>query len=155
FSDPVIAADGNVSVTVSGALPVGSGAITSAFPVPAPTRFAQTVLREALAAAGIKISARKHATPPDFTSYGPLYTAENQLAEHVSPPLGEEIKLTLKVSQNLHAGIGPYLLGALVAKNSKDPLSAGFTLERSFLQSAKLDLSQISQGDGAGGDWAD
>jgi len=155
FSDPVIAADGNASVTVSGVLPVDSGAITSAFAVPAPTRFAQTVLQEALAATGIKITAPKHVTPPDFASYGLFYTAENQLAEHLSPPLSEEIKLTLKVSQNLHAGIGPYLLGALVAKNRKDPSSAGFALERSFLESAKLDLSQISQGDGAGGDWAD
>ena len=155
FSDPVVAADGNASVTVSGALPAGSAAITSSFPVPAPTRFAQTVLQEALTAAGIKARAPKHATPPDFASYGAFYTTENQLAEHVSPPLSEDIKLTLKVSQNLHAGIGPYLLGALVAKNSKDPASAGFTLERSFLQRAHLDLSQISQGDGAGGDWAD
>jgi len=51
--------------------------------------------------------------------------------------------------------MGPYLLGTLVAKNTKDPLHAGFATERAFLQEAKLDLSGISQGDGAGGDWAD
>jgi len=73
----------------------------------------------------------------------------------VSPPLSEEIKVTLKVSQNLHAGMGPYLLGTLVAKDTKGPLDAGFKVEHDFLQSAKLDLSGAAQGDGAGGDWAD
>jgi dihydroorotase/N-acyl-D-amino-acid deacylase len=155
FADPVVTSSGAISVTISGALPVDSHAVTAAFPVPSPTHFAQTVLQEALTAAGIEINSSKRATPPDFVSYLPLYSAENELAEHVSPPLSEEIKVTLKVSQNLHAGIGPYLLGALIAKNSKDPLSAGFALERTFLQDAKLDLSGISQGDGAGGDWAD
>ena len=49
----------------------------------------------------------------------------------------------------------PYLLGALVAKDIKKPLDAGFKIEREFLQSAQLDLSGASQGDGAGGDSAD
>jgi D-alanyl-D-alanine carboxypeptidase/D-alanyl-D-alanine-endopeptidase (penicillin-binding protein 4) len=84
-----------------------------------------------------------------------LYVPENMVAEHVSAPLSEEIKVTLKVSQNLHAGMGPYLLGTLVAKDTKNPLAAGFRVEREFLQSANLDLSGASQGDGAGGDWAD
>ena len=91
----------------------------------------------------------------DFSSAARSYTPENQVAEHVSPPLSEEIKITLKVSQNLHAGMGPYLLGTLVAKDTKAPLDAGFKVEREFLQSAKLDLSGAAQGDGAGGDWAD
>ena len=73
----------------------------------------------------------------------------NQL-EHLyvdNRPLSEEIKVTLKVSQNLHAGMGPYLLGALVAKDTKNPLDAGFHVEQEFLQSAKLDLSGSGQGD--------
>ena len=77
------------------------------------------------------------------------------MAEHVSPPLSEEIKITLKVSQNLHAGMGLYFLGLFVAKNTKDPLFAGFKVERGFLTDAKLDISGASQGDGAGGDRAD
>jgi len=77
------------------------------------------------------------------------------VAEHVSPPLAEEVKITLKVSQNLHAGMGPYYLGLLAANDKKDPLRAGFKVEREFLKQARLDLSGASQGDGAGGDWAD
>jgi len=155
ISDPVVNPDGSVSVYVTGSIPLGSQPTTAAFAVPSPTAFAQTVLAEALSAAGVSIKLPKHPAPPDFTTLARLYTPENQIADHVSLPLAEEIKVTLKVSQNLHAAMGPYLLGTLVAKSGKDPLQAGFATERAFLQEAKLDPSAISQGDGAGGDWAD
>ncbi len=147
--------DGYVSVTLSGSLPVGIAPQTAAIAVPSPTKFAETVFREALSAASIQIKAGPAPGVADFSPYTRFYSRENQVAEHVSPPLSEEIKLTLKVSQNLHAGMSPYLLGTLVAKDAKNPLDAGFKLEHDFLQSAKLDLSGAAQGDGAGGDWAD
>jgi len=146
--------DGSVSVTLSGSLPVGIAPQPATIAVPSPTKFAETVFREALSAAGIQIK-NGPAAVTDFSPYTRFYTAENQVAEHVSPPLSEEIKVTLKVSQNLHAGMGPYLLGSLVGKDRKTALDAGFKVEHGFLQSAKLDLSGAAQGDGAGGDWAD
>ncbi len=142
-------------VTLSGSLPVGISPQPTTFAVPAPTKFAETTLREALIAAGIRIKASSTLNPTDFSPYTRFYSTENQVAEHVSPPLSEEIKVTLKVSQNLHAGMGPYLLGALAAKDTKNPLDTGFKIERDFLHSAKLELSGAAQGDGAGGDWAD
>jgi N-acyl-D-amino-acid deacylase len=148
-------ADGSVTVTLSGGLPAGSKPQPATITVPSPTKFAETVFREALMAAGIQLKSLSAPAPIDFSPYTRFYTAENQVAEHVSPSLSEEIKVTLKVSQNLHAGMGPYLLGALVAKDLKNPLDAGLHVEREFLQSAKLDLSGAGQGDGAGGDWAD
>src|SRR6266849_6450384 len=137
ISDPATNPDGTVTITINGTVPLGSRPTTAAAAVPSPTKFAQTVLTEAIAAAGISIKPPKHAAPPDFPALAHLYTPENQIAEHVSLPLAEEAKVTLKVSQNLHAGMGPYLLGTLVAKNSKDPLQAGFATERTFLQDAK------------------
>jgi N-acyl-D-amino-acid deacylase len=154
-SDPIMTPDGTVSVVVAGTVPLASKPVTAAFAVPSPTNFAQTVLTESLAASGVSIKSPNHAPPPDFAALAHSYIPENQLAEHVSLPLSEEIRVTLKVSQNLHAGMGPYLLGTLVAKNAKDPLHAGFTTEHDFLKQASLDLAGISQGDGAGGDWAD
>jgi PBP4 family serine-type D-alanyl-D-alanine carboxypeptidase len=154
-SDVTTNPDGTVVVVISGSLPLGIAPQTAAVVVPSPTNFAETVLREALIGAGVVIKPPKHPAAPDFSLATRFYTAENQVAEHVSLPLAEEVKVTLKVSQNLHAGMGPYLLGALVAKNTRDPLQTGFAIERDFLQEAKLDLSGISQGDGAGGDWAD
>ena len=147
--------DGTVVVTLNGTLPLGSQPLTAPYAVPSPTKFAETVLSESLAAAGVEIKEPKNTTAPDFKSLSRLYTPDNQVAEHVSLPLGEEVKVTLKVSQNLHASMGPWLLGTLIAKDSADPLHAGFKVERAFLQEAKLDLSGISQGDGEGGDWAD
>jgi dihydroorotase/N-acyl-D-amino-acid deacylase len=155
ISDPVTNPDSTVAVSINGSIPLGAQPTTAAFAVPSPTKFAQTLLTEALSAAGISIKPPKNPSAPDFSALARLYTPDNQIAEHISLPLAEEAKVTLKVSQNLHAGMGPYLLGTLIAKNSKDPLQAGFATERAFLREAKLDLSGISQGDGAGGDWAD
>ena len=154
-SDPVPAPDGSLTVTLSGSIPMGMEPQMAAFAVPSPTKFATAALGDLLKSAGIPVNAKAASPVTDFTPYQRFYTAENQLAEHVSPPLSEEIKITLKVSQNLHAGMGPYLLGLLVAKDVKDPIHAGFKTERAFLQEAKLDLSGAAQGDGAGGDWAD
>ncbi|HKW31690.1 MAG TPA: D-alanyl-D-alanine carboxypeptidase/D-alanyl-D-alanine-endopeptidase [Candidatus Acidoferrum sp.] len=148
-------ADGSVTATLTGSLPVGFKPQPATIAVPSPTKFSETVFREALAAAGVEVKSPSGPAPIDFSRFTRFYTDENQVAEHVSPPLSEEIKVTLKVSQNLHAGMGPYLLGALVAKDTKNPLDAGFHVEQEFLQSAKLDLSGSGQGDGAGGDWAD
>ncbi|HET8924914.1 MAG TPA: D-alanyl-D-alanine carboxypeptidase/D-alanyl-D-alanine-endopeptidase [Candidatus Acidoferrum sp.] len=147
--------DGSVTVALSGTLPVGFKPQPATIAVPSPTKFAETVFRESLRAAGIQVKTPSAPAPDDFSHFTCFYTAENQVAEHISPPLSEEIKVTLKVSQNLHAGMGPYLLGALVAKETKNPLDAGFKIEQKFLESAKLDLSGAAQGDGAGGDWAD
>jgi N-acyl-D-amino-acid deacylase len=152
---PVTNPDGTITVTLTGSLPLGAHPVTAPYAVPSPTKFAETVVRESLVAAGIQIKAPKNEAAPDFKSLARLYTPDNQVAEHVSLPLGEEVKVTLKVSQNLHASMGPSLLGTLVAKDSSDPVHAGFKIERAFLQEAKLDLSGISQGDGEGGDWAD
>ena len=79
------------------------------------------------------------------------YTAENVVAEHVSPPLKEDVKITLKVSQNLHASSMPYLLGSLAAHKTEDIDQAGFDIEHDFLTKAGLDLGGAVQSDGAGG----
>ena len=154
--DPTSNPDGTLTIVLNGNIPFGLKPQTAAVAVPSPTQFATAVLREALASAGIQIKPKKDEDAvKDFKRFQKFYQPEYQVAEHVSPPLSEEIKITLKVSQNLHAGMGPYLLGLLAAKDSKDPLRAGFRVEHKFLTEAKLDLSGASQGDGAGGDWAD
>jgi len=76
-----------------------------------------------MSAARIQIKSGPAPNVTDFSPYARFYGTENQVAEHVSPPLSEEIKVTLKVSQNLQAGMGPYLLGTLVAKDTKAPLT--------------------------------
>ena len=157
IDDPVTITnpDGSVTITLTGTMPVGAHPLTAPYAVPSPTNFAQTVLTESLKSAGIEIKPPKNAVPVDFKTLATSYIPENQVAEHVSLPLAEEIKVTLKVSQNLHAAMGPLLLGTLVAKAAADAEHAGFKVEHDFLQEAKLDLSGASQGDGEGGSWSD
>jgi len=155
--DPVIVSnpDGTATITLSGSLPVGARPLTLPAPVPSPTRFATTLLQESLREAGIDVAPDHSRAQPDSSTLAHFYTEENLVAEHISISLSEDVKVTLKVSQNLHAGIGQYLLGAYVAHDTKNVFKTGFRIEREFLEEARLDLSGAAQGDGSGGDWAD
>jgi len=143
--------DGSRTVTLSGTLPAGAGSGLESYPVPEPSRFAATLLAEALNDLHVKVRTLSPEVALDFKTLTGNYRPENQLAEHISPPLREEVKITLKVSQNLHASMGPFLLGSLVAQKDKEIDQAGFDLEREFLKKANLDLTAAAQSDGAGG----
>jgi N-acyl-D-amino-acid deacylase len=143
--------DGSYTVTISGTFPLGNTPILYAYDVPAPSRFAQVVFAEALREKGIAVTVPPPSEKVDFSTAPASYAADNVVAEHVSPPLAEDIKVTLKVSQNLHATMTPYILGETLAHKTKDADRGGFDLEREFLTKAGLDLTGASQGDGAGG----
>jgi PBP4 family serine-type D-alanyl-D-alanine carboxypeptidase len=151
YQNETINSDGTRRVTLTGSLPLDARPTLNSYPVPEPSRFAATVLVEALREQGI---AATLASPGDLVDFGELsanYTANNLVAEHVSPPLKEEVKVTLKVSQNVHASCVPFLLGALLARKTTEIDKAGFDLENKFLSDAGLDLSGAAQSDGAGG----
>ncbi len=151
YNGEKVNADGTHSVTLSGSLPVGKGSGMMAYAVPEPSRFAATVLAEVLKEKGVDVATVASGQAPDLKPLASSYKPENLLAEHVSTPLKEDVKITLKLSQNLHASMGPFLLGALVAHKDKEIDQAGFDLEREFLKKADLDLTAASQSDGAGG----
>jgi D-alanyl-D-alanine carboxypeptidase/D-alanyl-D-alanine-endopeptidase (penicillin-binding protein 4) len=157
LDDPIVAAnpDGTITVTLSGGIPAESTPQPLPVPVPSPTRFATTVLREALRAADVTLAPTQLNAQFNHDSLKHFYNQENLVAEHISTVLSEELKVTLKLSQNLHADIGQYLLGAYLGHDTKNPDQIGFEIEHTFLTEAQLDLSGASQGDGAGGDWAD
>ena len=142
--------DGSHTVTLTGSIPARQS-ILYAYPVPEPTRFAEVALVAALREKGISVNLPSSNLKPDFKAAARSYTPENMLAEHVSPPFSEEIKVTLKVSQNLHASTTPFILGSILAHKTTDIDQGGFDLEHDFLAKAGLDLTGASQGDGAGG----
>lgn len=150
FASDLANPDGTHVVAVTGSIPRDNPPILFAYPVPQPSLFAQIALSESLARAGVALETPASAPPPDFKALAASYTDENLMAQHISPPLSEEIKVTLKVSQNLHASSTPYILAALLAHNSDK--QAGFDLEHEFLAGAGLDLSGAAQSDGAGAD---
>ncbi len=143
------APDGSHVVVVTGTVPAGKQRILFTWPVDEPTRFAEVAFAQALGAEGVRARAIEATRHLDIASLARRYTDSMVVAEHVSPPLSEEVKVTLKVSQNLHASMGPFLLGALLAHDGS--AKAGFAEERRFLKQAGLDLSGASQSDGAGG----
>jgi len=149
WSSDVAGPDGSHTVTVTGHMPAGKPAILFSYAVPSPSRFAQVALVEALRADGVAAALPPPADKPDFTALAASYTEANAVADHVSPPFSEDVKVTLKVSQNLHASMMPYVLGATLGHAGT--AQAGFDQEHRFLQQAGLDLSGASQADGAGG----
>ncbi|HEY9086097.1 MAG TPA: D-alanyl-D-alanine carboxypeptidase/D-alanyl-D-alanine-endopeptidase [Candidatus Tyrphobacter sp.] len=137
-------------VTISGVVAITDRPTLYAYRVPNPPRFAEDALSLALRDAGVSI-----ADPPvdgafERASYAPSYVPANLVAQHVSPPLREDIKVTMKVSDNLHAAEMPYLLGVYAGHATHDQLQAGFDVESAFLRRAGLDLSGASQADGEG-----
>ncbi len=136
--------DGTRTVNLTGTIPGGANPRLRAYRVPSPSHFAEIVLGEALESKGVQIDGNEK-------NVARVFAQENEIAEHVSPPLREEAKVTLKVSQNLHASLLPYTLGAYLDKHSTDPLEKGFQREGEMLKKAGLDITGAVQNDGAGG----
>ena len=158
WAQDVVNADLSHTVTVTGSLPTNGSSRLYAYAVPSPSQFAAVALTQVLQEAGVAIL--QPAGRPAALTMSPNYVTATLVAEHVSAPLAEDVRITLKVSQNLHASMIPLLLGALrghLAARASAPADwaqAGFDQEHAFLQQAGLDLSGASQSDGAGGSQA-
>ncbi len=150
MSSDVEDANGNRRVTISGSFPIDSRPILYAYPVPSARRFAAIAFTQTLTDAGVAVQQQPTATPADAPKLNAAYKAENVIATHTSPPLSEDVKVTLKVSDNLHAAMMPYLWGSLLAHDSTNPQAAGFKLENAFLTRAGFDPLQFVQDDGEG-----
>jgi D-alanyl-D-alanine carboxypeptidase/D-alanyl-D-alanine-endopeptidase (penicillin-binding protein 4) len=147
WDDDAAAADGTHSVTLAGTIAVDAKPKLRVYQVSSPSKFAEVVLTEALESTGVRVDGSGAGQVPAASSY----KEENVVAEHVSPPLKEEAKVTLKVSQNLHASMLPSIVGAYRQKAASDPLQAGFDQEQALLEKADLDTTAAVQSDGAGG----
>jgi PBP4 family serine-type D-alanyl-D-alanine carboxypeptidase len=150
FADDSADAAGLHTVKVTGTAPAGGPAILYAYRVPDPARFAAVTFTEALRERGVRATRTGAPGTVDFKSLRASYVPGNVVAEHVSLPLREDVRITLKVSQNLHASMTPRVLKAVRAPD--DTGKTGFDLEHDFLQRAGLDLAGAQQADGAGGD---
>lgn len=151
YKDDLLNSDGTRTVVITGSLALGSAPEMQAYHPPQPSSYAAMLMQEALKEVGVTAALPASSDKIDFKAIIKNYTTEDVVAEHVSPPFKEEVKVTLKVSQNLHASMTPYLLGALLAKKTDDPAQDGFDLERAFLTRQGLDLTAAVQSDGAGG----
>lgn len=147
WNDDKELADGTHTVVLTGSIAVDAKPKLRVYKVPSPSKFAEVTLTEALQTAGVRVEASRRQPAPSPASF----KEENVIAEHVSPPLREDAKVTLKVSQNLHASMLPSIVGAYREKGASDRLQGGFDQERALLEKADLDLTAAVQSDGAGG----
>jgi len=137
-------------VTIAGTVKSTDKPTLYAYRVANPPRFAEDALTIALRDAGVAIENPPPDAPFVRAAYASSYLPANLVAEHVSPPLREDVRVTLKVSDNLHAAEMPYLLGVYAGHARHGRLQAGFDVEARFLRNAGMDLSGASQSDGEG-----
>jgi D-alanyl-D-alanine carboxypeptidase/D-alanyl-D-alanine-endopeptidase (penicillin-binding protein 4) len=140
-------------IVVTGKIPANKRKLVRMAEVPDPTAFARSLLIEALRRQGVEVVAEvslKH--PEGKLPPRDAYATLPKVAELVSPPFAENVRLILKVSHNLHASTLPLLVAA---KSGKRTLGDGLKLERDFLVRAGVAAETISFGGGAGGARAD
>ncbi|MBO0790672.1 MAG: D-alanyl-D-alanine carboxypeptidase/D-alanyl-D-alanine-endopeptidase, partial [Ktedonobacteraceae bacterium] len=140
FVNDVTNPDGTHAVTLVGDIPLSIPHLYCAYYIPDPVRFAELAFAEAL-----KVECGD--TSPDLSTganpmaAAPHGTARGLLAEHVSPPLREAVKVMLKTSSNLHTVMWIYDLGAIAGHNSTDPKTTYAGLLSELFASAGLSSS--------------
>lgn len=136
---------GAETVTLKGCIARYSEPTLYAYDVPSPRRFAEMALTDALGRAGIEAGHNGSGARPPYAQLASVYKPENAIADHVSPPLSEDVKVTLKVSDNLHADTMPYLW-------AHGDAAAALRMEQRWLEQHGLNTRGFVQNDGLGGD---
>ncbi len=139
--------------SVRGRIAVGRAPLLRVTEVDDAEAFARGLFLDRLAARGVSCPATPGAGNPsgelpaaDVVARAPV------VGVHTSPPLTETLKVILKVSHNLHAGMLPLLLAG---KHGERTLDAGLRREGEALAALGVPLDTITFGSAAGGGWAD
>jgi serine-type D-Ala-D-Ala carboxypeptidase/endopeptidase (penicillin-binding protein 4) len=162
-------APGSLAVRLYGRTPLGQSGLHTAMAIEDPAEFAARSLRAMLLARGVKVSGKaraQHRLSTDTRDFLPAQqipvdlhpiltpnlqsdnAGPNVLASHVSPPLGDDLVVTNKVSQNLHAEITLRTLGKL--EGADGSLLEGTRVVRQFLMSTGILPGDFVLYDGCG-----
>jgi D-alanyl-D-alanine carboxypeptidase/D-alanyl-D-alanine-endopeptidase (penicillin-binding protein 4) len=143
------ALDGAASFAVKGSVPAGARPILRVASFRKPALVAAGFLEDALRTAGIEVAGKARQARRGPAAYGD----SRVIARHVSPPLSEALRVTMKVSHNLHATMLPLVVGAL--RGGKGDRRSGYrAIHRTFKQ-AGLDMDGVVLQSGSGGGRAD
>lgn len=137
------------TIMVSGTIAADAGQVNQTCSVKKPAAFSRTLFIEVLERKGIDVTAKVTGENPEekLPAKG-SYAGSRKVAEITSPPLIEDVKLTLKVSQNMHAN--SYIMLLATASN-KTSFHEGMREMERQLSTVGHDTMSISLGDGAGG----
>jgi D-alanyl-D-alanine carboxypeptidase/D-alanyl-D-alanine-endopeptidase (penicillin-binding protein 4) len=160
---------GSMTVRLFGRTPRGQQGFHTSLAIEDPADYAARSLKEMLVARGVRVSGTaraEHRLPSDT---GDFFQEQEQpvtlhpvtllnlqavnpgqtlLASHVSPPLGDDLVITNKVSQNLHAEMTLRTLGKL--ESTDGSLVEGTRVVRQFLISAGINPADFVLFDGCG-----
>jgi D-alanyl-D-alanine carboxypeptidase/D-alanyl-D-alanine-endopeptidase (penicillin-binding protein 4) len=141
------------TIVVKGTIAADAGQVNQTYSVKTPSAFARALFIEALERQEVAVTATATGNNPSkkLPAAG-SYNGLRKVAELASPPFSEDVKLTLKVSQNLHADT--YILLVAAASN-KTGFYEGMIAEGKILNGLGLDTSAVMLGDGEGGDDVD
>jgi serine-type D-Ala-D-Ala carboxypeptidase/endopeptidase (penicillin-binding protein 4) len=135
-------------VRVTGEIAAGSPATLNIWHVPDPAAFARTAFIEALRRVDVKVEANLLGrNPADKLPDAAALSAGTKVADHVSPPLSEYVKVVLKVSYNRGAHL--LLCLAAVKAGSRD-CEAGIGKELELLDRLGVSRQSTYVFDGAG-----
>jgi len=146
---------GNRELKIWGTIPLRDGGENLPLGIDDPAEFAALALRQALEERGIAVTggaSARHQFPNEVADLAqaeatlPLEGVE--LAAHVSPPLLEDLRVTAKVSQNLHAEMALRAVGR--ARRNMGSREAGLEELKTFLAEAGIAADGWHLGDGSG-----
>ncbi len=144
---------GSRQLDIWGEIQVDSGPDEDSVSIEDPSQWAAELFRKALEARGVLVAgrvevrriSRAEAAAPGFA---PQPITRVVLAEHVSEPLAEDIKVINKYSHNLHAEMLARTLGREVKGTAS--LTTGLDAIREFVRAARIDENEAVFSDGSG-----
>jgi D-alanyl-D-alanine carboxypeptidase/D-alanyl-D-alanine-endopeptidase (penicillin-binding protein 4) len=146
---------GSPDIYLRGTVPVGAPPRTLVVANDRPAEYAAALLKKLLEARGIQISGQAHARHSgdpgaEFTAspVGTRVDAATVLAEHISQPLSETLRVMDKVSQNLHAEM--YLRTAAREKTSDSTEDAAIQFEEDFRKGIGITDADAVMSDASG-----
>ena len=148
-------------ILLRGSIPLGHSPVKLDLPMTDPAQTTAEALKLILESRGVRVtgSARvHHAPPPERHASGEVSLAQRAvpnppgpeltLAEHTSPSLLESVRLTNKISQNLHAEL--FLRTVASEKIGVGSSDVGLKLEQDFLKSVGIADGDVIFTDGSG-----
>ena len=152
----VVRQPGPYPTLLRGSIPLGAEPAKLALAMRDPAEYAAHLLKRLLEEHGVRITGQARAqhallppNPVTIPSPGDPAPADSLvLAEHLSPPLLELIRLLNKISQNLHSEL---LLRAVAReKTGVGSTQAGLKVEQEFLKSIGIADGEVLLADGSG-----
>ena len=144
---------GSMELNVWGHVPVGSNGVDEGISIQNPPLFIGEMFRKLLEQRGVKVDGKvvvREISPAEASSQSapPQPDQRVVLAEHDSLPLSQDVKVTLKVSQNLHAEMLLRTMSRVL--NNQGTLEDGLDILKSFAQKAGIAPEEVQFAGGSG-----